>query len=451
MPARKLLSVAVALTCLLAAATITYAQDLPRYHLQVGQQLVYHGESTEHNSEGGTWSEHHVTWNVDVLSQNKDGSWHIAAVIDTGGTFHGKTGPVPYERLLEASVCDLYPDGTIAGNDDQVVALSRLFPRLPDDAVQLRAGWDDQTADHSRMKRFSLGDAATAGHLNLINTITGGVDAVFRPGTLYASDFDPQTGIVGEITFRSTAPTATYSGDGKITLTGTRQLDAPALAKIAALATNYDSGIIEYQKIIASNSPNPTVVVAQAASKKSAETFLTAMLVDAAPGNPSLINAAITMYPDPPSDKDLLNAPAPDWTLKDLQGHDHSLKDYRGKVLLLDFGSRGCSWCMREIPQLIRLSKDFQDQPVAIIDMDLDSNASDAQFVMDAFHMPYQLLLAQEDLYTKYPCAGTPTVVIVDQSGVMRRRFVGYDNVGYYGMKAAIQSLLAPPIQPQTQ
>jgi thiol-disulfide isomerase/thioredoxin len=145
-----------------------------------------------------------------------------------------------------------------------------------------------------------------------------------------------------------------------------------------------------------------------------------------------------------PSEKDVLHAPAADWTLKDLQGHEHSLKDYRGKVLFLDFGSRRCPWCIREISQLIRLSKDFQDQPVAIIDMDLDSNAADAQFVMDALHMPYQLLLAS-DLYQKYPYEGTPTVVIVDQSGTTRRRFIGYGSTGYAEMKAAIQDLLTAP------
>ena len=445
------LPIAIAVAFSIVAATAASAQDLPRYQLQVGQQLVYHCDRTDRHSDDGTWSQRHTDWKVNVLSQNNDGSWHIAAVLDTGGTVHEKDGSsIPYERLLEACACDLYPDGAIAGNDDQIVALSRLFPRLPADVAQLHSGWDDQTDDHARMLHFALDADQTPGHLTFTSAVTGGVAGVFEPGSRSTYHFNPQTGIVDEIHLQSHTPGAAYTEEGKISLTASRRLDAPLLSRIAALASDNDSALAAYQKAIASNAPTPAVTAAQTKLKQVAEAFLTAMLMDGAAGDDSIQGAAIAMIPDPPSNKDILNAPAPDWTLKDLQGREHSLKDFRGKVLLLDFGSRGCPWCIREIPQLVRLSKDFQDQPVAIIDMDLDANIADAQFVMDALHMPYLMLLAP-DQYNKYPVEGTPTVVIVDQAGIMRRRFIGYDNSGYCDMKAAIQSLLASPKQSQGQ
>ncbi len=442
---RILLPAVVAVASSFATFTAAHAQDVPRYQLQVGQQLAYHCERTDRHSDDGTWSQRHTDWKVNVLSQNKDGSWHVAAVIDVGGTLHEKTGSaVPYERLIEACACDLYPDGAIGGNDDQIVALARLFPRLPADAAQLHAGWDDQTDDHARMLHFSLDTDQTADHLTFTSAVTGGVAGVFEPGSRSTFQFNLQTGIVDEIQLQSHSPGSTYTEEGKITLTSRRQLDASVVSKIAALASANDIAAAAYQKTIASSAPTQDVTAAQGQLKQDAEAFLSAMLLDGAPGDASIQNAAIAMVPDPPSDKNIFNAPAPDWTLKDLQGNEHSLKDFRGKVVLLDFGSRGCPWCIREIPQLVRLSKDFQDQPVAIIDMDLDSNVADAQFVMDALRMPYPVLLAP-DLYSKYPCEGTPTVVIVDQTGMMRRRFIGYDNSGYCEMKAAIQSLLAAP------
>ena len=41
-----------------------------------------------------------------------------------------------------------------------------------------------------------------------------------------------------------------------------------------------------------------------------------------------------------------------------------------------------------------------------------------------------------------YPVEGTPTVVIVDQNGVMRRRFVGYSMLGYEEFKASVEELV---------
>jgi hypothetical protein len=72
--------------------------------------------------------------------------------------------------------------------------------------------------------------------------------------------------------------------------------------------------------------------------------------------------------------------------------------------------------------------------------MDLDQDPADAKIVMNAMRMPYLMLMAAD--VKGYPIEGTPTVVIVDQTGVMRRRFIGYDMTGYDQMKSAIESLL---------
>ena len=42
---------------------------------------------------------------------------------------------------------------------------------------------------------------------------------------------------------------------------------------------------------------------------------------------------------------------AADWETKDLDGKTHSLKSYRGKVVILDFWYRGCGWCIRRCPR----------------------------------------------------------------------------------------------------
>ena len=88
----------------------------------------------------------------------------------------------------------------------------------------------------------------------------------------------------------------------------------------------------------------------------------------------------------------LLNLPAPEWQTVDLDGTAHSLKDYRGKVVLLDFWYRGCGACMRSMPSMNQLAEDFQDQPVAILGISTDRDPADARVVVDALGLTYPTL-----------------------------------------------------------
>ena len=51
--------------------------------------------------------------------------------------------------------------------------------------------------------------------------------------------------------------------------------------------------------------------------------------------------------------------PAPDFTLPDPAGNRKSLKDYRGKVVMLAFWASWCPYCREELPQMERLTTPF--------------------------------------------------------------------------------------------
>src|ERR1700747_522909 len=58
---------------------------------------------------------------------------------------------------------------------------------------------------------------------------------------------------------------------------------------------------------------------------------------------------------------------APDLTLKDLNGADVSLSDYKGKVVLVNFWATWCEPCRVEIPWLIDLQKKYGPQGLQIV------------------------------------------------------------------------------------
>src|SRR5262249_2046148 len=115
----------------------------------------------------------------------------------------------------------------------------------------------------------------------------------------------------------------------------------------------------------------------------------------------------------------VFDRPAADWSCQDLSGKQHALKDYRGRVLVLDFWYRGCGWCIRAMPQVKEVATHFADKPVTVFGMNTDRNEEDAQFVIDKMGLNYANLKA-EGIPEKYKVRGFPTLIIVDQEGMVR-------------------------------
>jgi thiol-disulfide isomerase/thioredoxin len=62
----------------------------------------------------------------------------------------------------------------------------------------------------------------------------------------------------------------------------------------------------------------------------------------------------------------------PDITLKDLSGTKHSIADYRGKVLVVNFWATWCGPCREELPMLSAIEKQYGPQGVVFVEASLD-------------------------------------------------------------------------------
>jgi peroxiredoxin len=67
-------------------------------------------------------------------------------------------------------------------------------------------------------------------------------------------------------------------------------------------------------------------------------------------------------------------ADAPTFTMKDVNGHPVSLKDLRGKLVLLEFWASWCSPCRAENPNLKEQYKLYKDKGFEILAVSLDSD-----------------------------------------------------------------------------
>jgi len=66
-------------------------------------------------------------------------------------------------------------------------------------------------------------------------------------------------------------------------------------------------------------------------------------------------------------------SPAPDFTLTDIDGNSHTLSDYAGKVVMIDFFNYNCAPCNQEAEFFPRLYNDFKDQGFTIFAIDIDN------------------------------------------------------------------------------
>lgn len=120
---------------------------------------------------------------------------------------------------------------------------------------------------------------------------------------------------------------------------------------------------------------------------------------------------------------------APDFKLTTLEGQEIALTLLKGKVVILDFWATWCGPCREAIPHLIALQKDYQDQGLIIIGMNVDKGELDVvrRFVK-SLEIPYPIIPAPEELVRSYGVTALPTSVLIDKEGKIREKIVGYNS-----------------------
>ena len=63
----------------------------------------------------------------------------------------------------------------------------------------------------------------------------------------------------------------------------------------------------------------------------------------------------------------MVGKPAPDFTLKDINGKDVKLADLKGNVLVFDFWATWCPPCVAAMPGLNELAEEMKDQGVKVV------------------------------------------------------------------------------------
>lgn len=125
--------------------------------------------------------------------------------------------------------------------------------------------------------------------------------------------------------------------------------------------------------------------------------------------------------------------PAPEFALEDSSGKTISLKDYRGKVVLLDFWATWCHGCQEEIPWFSEFERKYAEKGLAVVGVSLDEDGWKAvKPFIKSERIPYRIILGNEATAKKYGIEGMPDTFLIDRQGRIAAAYAGVvdkDNV----------------------
>jgi peroxiredoxin len=141
----------------------------------------------------------------------------------------------------------------------------------------------------------------------------------------------------------------------------------------------------------------------------------------AGPAQPALALAFRNTRGRLPNDSEWVGKPAPDFTLKAVDGHELALKDLRGKTVFVDFWATWCVPCREEMPQIAALYDEFKASGLVVVCIDQDEPAETAKKYFEEHNYQFvNLVDTNKETFEKYGGDGIPRAVLIDKDGIIR-------------------------------
>jgi peroxiredoxin len=135
-------------------------------------------------------------------------------------------------------------------------------------------------------------------------------------------------------------------------------------------------------------------------------------------------------------------SPAPGFELQDPSGKTIQLKDYRGKVVLVDFWATWCTGCKEEIPWFVQFQETYGKKGYATVGVSMDDGWSVLKPFLADHPIPYTVVLGNEAIAKLYGIEGMPDTFLIDRHGKIAAAYLAR-KVNKDEVEAKIKTLLA--------
>jgi peroxiredoxin len=117
---------------------------------------------------------------------------------------------------------------------------------------------------------------------------------------------------------------------------------------------------------------------------------------------------------------------APPFDLLDPQGKHHQLKDYRGRVVIVNFWASWCVPCRRELPSMNRAWAKLKPKGVVMLAINLGEEVEAVQAFLKDFPIDFPVLLDRQGRTSQeWRVRGLPTTFVLNPQGEIAYREIG--------------------------
>jgi peroxiredoxin len=123
------------------------------------------------------------------------------------------------------------------------------------------------------------------------------------------------------------------------------------------------------------------------------------------------------------------HADAPlDFVLKDVDGNDVKLADFKGKPLVINFWATWCGPCKTEVPWFVEFAEKYRDQNLTIVGVSVDDTPEDIRKFSEEFKVNYPMLvgLGRDDVAKAYDAImAIPVTWLIRPDGTVHAKVTG--------------------------
>jgi len=154
--------------------------------------------------------------------------------------------------------------------------------------------------------------------------------------------------------------------------------------------------------------------------------------------------------PDGPNDRPndtpqmrMIGQGAPEFDLMKLDGTPFKLKENRGKILIVDFWATWCGPCIRSIPTLIEISKEYKEAGVELVLVNCEEPETRVRpFLERLKSIPTVVLDSDGTVSKQYNVAAIPQTVLIDRDGGIAEVVVGASDENEELLRKKIEELI---------
>lgn len=119
----------------------------------------------------------------------------------------------------------------------------------------------------------------------------------------------------------------------------------------------------------------------------------------------------------------------PKLKVRDLSGHRQTLKQYRGKIIVLNFWATWCGPCRSEMPMLVKEQARYRSRGVVVVGVSLDKPGDEGKVrnFISKYHITFPVWVggSADDLDRWKMGPAVPATAFINQDGALVGRVMG--------------------------